>query len=118
METAQKCLFSQGKGTEKRCTDNEKGPFRTKNAMAPKIVVFYYYRSILLCVLICCNSPQENSIFRPFAVVNRYDRSDLASPYSDLRSVAFLAWKGPLGPFGALTMVFITITDRLKLFQN
>ena len=54
-----------------------KGPFRTKNAMAPKTVVFYYCRSILLCVLICCAIfPKKNSIFRPFTVVNRYGLCD------------------------------------------
>ena len=58
-----------------------KGPFRTKNTMALETVVFYYCRSVLLSMPICCHFYQEkNSIFRPFAVVNRYGRSDLLLP--------------------------------------
>ena len=35
------------------------GPSRTKNAMAPKTVVFYCCRSVLLCIRNCCHFPQE-----------------------------------------------------------
>ena len=65
-----------------------KGPFRTKNAMAPKTVVFYYRRSVVLCMPICCHFPKDNSIARPFAAASQYGRSDLLS-------VVFLLWRGP-----------------------
>ena len=57
-----------------------KGPFRTKNAMAPKTVVFYYCRSVYYAYWFAATFPKKNSLFRPFAVVNRYGRSDLVSP--------------------------------------
>ena len=45
---------------------NLKGPFRTKNAMAPKAVVLYYCHSILLCALTCCHFPQEKQRLQTF----------------------------------------------------
>ena len=64
--------------------------------MAPKTVVFYYCRSILLCILICCDfSPRKTAFSDPFAVVNRYGHSDLLR--RDLLPVGFLVWLGPLG---------------------
>ena len=38
----------QNGNNPKRFLGFPKGPFRTKNAMAPKTVVFYYRRSVLL----------------------------------------------------------------------
>ena len=54
-----------------------KGPFRIKNAMALETGVFsaavvFYYPYQLVAIF-----PEKYSIFRPFAVVNRYDHSDL-----------------------------------------
>ena len=53
-----------------------KGPFRTKNAMALETVVFYYTAVVIYYAYwFAADFPKKNSIFRPFAVVNRYDRS-------------------------------------------
>ena len=48
------------------CGKTSKGPFRTKNAMALETVVFYYCRSVLLCLLICCNFSQEKQHLQTF----------------------------------------------------
>ena len=71
----------KGQKGQKGRTSPPKGPFRTKNAIALKILVFCYRGSILLSVPICCRFffPRKNSIRITIAVVNYYRGSELLS---------------------------------------
>ena len=88
---------------------------KTLRLRKSKIVVKYCCRSILLFIPICCSIfPKRNSMmFRPYGdIVNRYDHSD--SPlyrHSDLLSVAFLVWQGPLGIRYEVTLVAMKLSD-------
>ena len=63
----------------KLCTDLPKGPFRTKNTTALNSVVFYYRRSFLLSVAICCLIPLKNGGFKESTVVFYYRRSEFTT---------------------------------------
>ena len=89
LRVPQNAIRSQGgscsSGTLKRFAgigSSTRRPFRTKNAIAVKIVVFCYHRSACLTILTdsLALSPSNNSIRITIAVVNYYRSSELLSP--------------------------------------
>ena len=65
-------------GFRKKIANNQvpKGPYRTKNTTVLNSVVFYYCRSFLLSVAICCLLSFKNSGLKVSAVVFYYRRSE------------------------------------------